>query len=72
MKNDRRKTYEKERERLREKERKDSPGGNMAHSFHRAEHGGLVDLVLSLGWKGTGILILVLIIGFLIVSYFVS
>ncbi|EEL40339.1 hypothetical protein bcere0020_22790 [Bacillus cereus Rock3-29] len=34
-----------------------------------ANSGGLVDLVGSLGWKGTGKLILVIIIGFINASF---
>jgi hypothetical protein len=40
---------------------------NTNDAFNRANSGNLADLVGSLGWKGTGILILVIIIGFIIV-----
>jgi len=56
------------RERLRQQELKRNPTGNMNDAFNRAETGGLVDLVGSLGWKGTGILILVIIIAVVVVS----
>lgn len=61
---------ERRRERLRQEELKRTPTGNMNDSFHRAESGGLVDLVTGLGWKGTGILILVIIAGFIVASFF--
>lgn len=61
-------TPESRRERLRQEELKNNPTGNAADAFNRANSVGLVDLVGSLGWKGTGILILVLIVGFIIFS----
>lgn len=63
-------TPEQKRERLRQEELKSNPTGNMNDAFNRANSGNLADLVGSLGWKGTGILILVIIIGFIIVSLF--
>ncbi|MEK4670436.1 DUF6366 family protein [Niallia sp. FSL R7-0271] len=61
-------TAERKRERLRQQEIKGNPAGNLRDSFNRAETGGLVDLVGSLGWKGSGILILVIIIAVIVVS----
>lgn len=63
-------TPEQKRERLRQEELKSNSTGNMNDAFNRANSGNLADLVGSLGWKGTGILILVIIIGFIIVSLF--
>ncbi|MDG5788753.1 DUF6366 family protein [Evansella sp. AB-P1] len=63
-------TPERRRERLRQEELNRNPTGNMGDAFNRANSGGLVDLVNSLGWKGTGILILVIIIGFIVASFF--
>ena len=63
-------TPERQREKMRQEELKRNPTGNMNDAFNRANSGGLVDLVGSLGWKGTGILILVIIIGFIIASFF--
>ncbi|WP_079529240.1 DUF6366 family protein [Halobacillus hunanensis] len=54
---------EERRERLRQEEIKRNPGGGIYG-------GGLPDLVGSLGWKGTGILILLIIVGFIIYSVF--
>ncbi|NYE07847.1 hypothetical protein F4694_004688 [Bacillus niacini] len=65
-------TPERKRERLRQEELKRNPTGSLNDAFNRAQSGGLVDLVGSLGWKGTGILILVLIIGVIIASIFLK
>jgi hypothetical protein len=65
-------TLERRRERLRQEELKRNPNGNMNDAFNRAENGNLADLVGSLGWKGTGILILVIIIGFVVASIFLK
>jgi hypothetical protein len=54
-------------ERSREKLRQEELKRNPSSSFHG---GGLADLVGSIGWKGTGILILVIIIGFVVASFF--
>jgi hypothetical protein len=63
-------TPEQKRERLRQQELKGNPTGNLNDAFNRANNGSLVDLVNSLGWKGTGILILVLILGVIAYSVF--
>ena len=67
---DNKETPEHKRERLRQEELKRNPTGSMTDAFNRASSGGLADLVGSLGWKGTGILISVIIIGVIIVSVF--
>lgn len=67
---DNKETPEQKRERLRQQELKGNSTGNLNDSFNRANNGGLVDLVKSLGWKGTGILILVIILGVIIYSTF--
>jgi hypothetical protein len=51
-------------------ELKRNPTGNMNNAFNRTETGNLPDLIGSLGWKGIGILVLVIIIGFIVVSLF--
>ena len=56
-------TSEEKRERMRQEELKRNPAGSI-------HGGGLHDLVGGLGWKGTGILILVLILGFIIYAVF--
>ena len=55
-------TPEERRERLRQKELK-----HPASSIHGSV---LSDLVGGLGWKGTGLMILLLIVGFLICATF--
>ena len=57
-------TPEEKRERIRQKKIK-----NPSSSIHGSN---LSDLVGGLGWKGTGILILVIIIGFIIASIFLK
>lgn len=59
-------TSEKKRERVRQKELKKNPTGALKDGFNRGENGNLVDLVGGLGWKGTGILIIVLIVGYVL------
>lgn len=60
--NDCKETPEQKRERLRLEELKKNPIGNMNDAFNRANNGSLNDLVGRLGWRGTGILIVVIII----------
>ncbi|MFM1651885.1 DUF6366 family protein [Brevibacillus sp. B_LB10_24] len=62
----RKETPEEKRERLRQEEIKNNPTGAFGDGFNRAESGNLADLVGGLGWKGTGILILLLVIGYVI------
>lgn len=63
-------TPERQREKLRQQELKNNPTGNLNDSFNKANNGSLIDLVGSLGWKGIGILILVLLLVFIIYSVF--
>lgn len=63
-------TPERRREKLRQEELKRNPTGNMNDAFNKANSGSLVDLVGSLGWKGTGILITIIMIGFIAASFF--
>ncbi|MGG2091525.1 DUF6366 family protein [Bacillus sp. S13(2024)] len=67
---DNKETPEQKRERLRHEELKNNPTGNMNDAFNKANNGNLTDLVGSLSWRGTGILILIIIIGFIIISLF--
>ncbi|MFL0507439.1 DUF6366 family protein [Ureibacillus sp. 179-F W5.1 NHS] len=57
-------TPEQTRERLRKEERKRNPTGNMNNAFKKAGAGSFADL----NWKGTGILILVVLFVFIIAS----
>lgn len=61
-------TPEEKRERLRQEELKKNPIGTLKDGFNG--NGNLADLVGSLGWKGTGILIVVLIVGYFIYKLF--
>ena len=56
-------TPEEKRERMRQEELKRNPAGSI-------HGGGLPDLVGGLGWKGTGTLIFVMIIGFIVYAVF--
>ncbi|WP_332646717.1 DUF6366 family protein [Lysinibacillus sp. 54212] len=60
------KTPEDRREHLRQKELKKNPTGTLNDSINRGESGSLSDVAGGLGWKGTGIGILVLIIGYVL------
>ncbi|WP_407270747.1 DUF6366 family protein [Radiobacillus sp. PE A8.2] len=54
---------ERTRERIHQEELKRNPAGNI-------HGGGLPDLVGGLSWKGTGMLILIMILGFIIYAVF--
>lgn len=64
--NNRQETPEEKRERLRQEELKKNPYGTLRDGLNRGENGNLTDLVGDLGWKGTGILIIVLIVGYVL------
>jgi len=66
---DNKETPEQKRERLRQQELKGNPTGTMNDAYNRANSGGLVNLVGSLGWKGIGLLILVNIIGIIVITF---
>ncbi|MFP3888089.1 hypothetical protein HPB58_14930 [Priestia filamentosa] len=66
--NENKETPERRRERLRGEELKRNSTGNMNDAFNRAEMGNLADLVGGLSWKGMGILLIVIIIGFIVAS----
>ncbi|WP_181350260.1 DUF6366 family protein [Thalassobacillus sp. CUG 92003] len=58
-------TPERKRERMRQEELKRNPAGSG--------HGGILsDLVGGLGWKGTGILVIMIIIVFFIAAFFLN
>ena len=63
---------EERRERLRQEEWKNNPTGVSKDSFSRSTNGSLVELVGGLGWKGTLVLIFIIILGFIIYSVFFS
>ncbi|KFN04329.1 hypothetical protein D0U04_16615 [Bacillus clarus] len=62
-------TPKKTRERLRQKELKNNATGSLQDGLNRSEKGSLVDLAGGMGWKGTGVLILLLVVGYIIYSY---
>ncbi|PEZ08117.1 hypothetical protein CN326_06155 [Bacillus sp. AFS018417] len=59
-------TPKEKRERLRQNELKNNPTGSLNEGLKREENGNLVDLSGCIDWKGTGLLILVLVLGFII------
>lgn len=59
-------TPEELRERLRQQELKNNPSGAFSDGINRAGQGNFADLVGGLGWKGTGVIILILVIGYVI------
>ncbi|MGF9965949.1 DUF6366 family protein [Bacillus rhizoplanae] len=62
-------TPKEKRERLRQNELKNNPTGSLNEGLKREENGNLVDLSGGMGWKGTGLLILVLVLGFIIYNF---
>lgn len=65
------KPLEGERERLRQNELKNNPGGSFRDGMDRASGiGNLTDSAGGMGWKGTGILIIVLFVGYVAYSLF--
>ncbi|MEK4706794.1 DUF6366 family protein [Bacillus sp. FSL R10-2780] len=63
---------EEKRESMRQSELKNNPTGSLNDGLNRAESGSSVDMTGGMNWKGTGILILVLVLGYIIYSYFFS
>ncbi|MEI4770106.1 DUF6366 family protein [Psychrobacillus sp. FJAT-51614] len=63
-------TPEEKRERLRQNELKNNPTGSINDAFNRGNNGNLTDLSGGMGWKGTGILIVILIVGYVLYKLF--
>ncbi|MBE7103477.1 hypothetical protein FT637_10550 [Bacillus cereus] len=63
---------EEKRERMRQSELKNNPTSSLDDGLNRAESGSPVDMTGGMNWKGTGILILVLVLGYIIYTYFFS
>ncbi|MBE7120911.1 DUF6366 family protein [Bacillus cereus] len=57
---------EEKRERMRQSELKNNPTGSLNDGLNRAESGSPVDM----SWKSTGVIILILILGYIIYTYF--
>ncbi|WP_404428180.1 DUF6366 family protein [Sutcliffiella horikoshii] len=68
--NNRQETPEEKRELLRQKELKKNPCGVLGDGLNRAENGNLADLVGGSGWKVTGIIIVVFIVGYVLYNLF--
>ena len=63
---------EEKRERMRQSELKSNPTGSLRDGLNRAETGSPVDIAGGMNWKGTGIIILVLFLGYIVYTYFFS
>ncbi|WP_246231634.1 DUF6366 family protein [Sporosarcina jiandibaonis] len=63
-------TPEEKRERLRQSELKNNPTGSLNDGLNRGSSVNLTDLAGGLGWKGMGILIVVLIVGYVLYKLF--
>ena len=61
---------EEKRERMRQSELKSNPTGSLHDGLNRAETGSPVDIAGVMNWKGTGIIILVLLLGYIVYTYF--
>jgi len=68
--NNRQETPKEKRERLRQQELKNNPGGSLRDGFNRGENGNLTDLTGGMGWKGTILLIVFLIVGYVLYKLF--
>ncbi|WP_341202468.1 DUF6366 family protein [Planomicrobium okeanokoites] len=65
------KTPEDGRERLRQNELNNNPGGSFRDGMDRGSGiGNLTDSAGGMGWKGTGVLIIVLFFGYVVYSLF--
>ena len=63
---------EEKRERIRQSELKNNPTGSLHDGLNRAETGSPVDMTGGMNWKGTALVILVLVLGYIIYTYFFS
>lgn len=57
---------EEKRERIRQSELKNNPTGSLKDGLNRAESGSPVDMTGGMNWKGTALVILVLVLGYII------
>ncbi|XBO90374.1 DUF6366 family protein [Bacillus paranthracis] len=58
------------RERIRQSELKNNSTGSLHDGLNRAETGSPVDMAGGMNWKGTAIVILVLVLAYIIYTYF--
>ncbi|PGD65950.1 DUF6366 family protein [Bacillus wiedmannii] len=63
---------EEKRERIRQSELKNNPTGSLKDGLNRAECGSPVDMTGGMNWKGTALVILVLVLSYIIYTYFFS
>ena len=63
---------EEKRERIRQSELKNNPTGSLKDGLNRAESGSPVDMTGGMSWKGTALVILVLVLGYIVYTYFFS
>lgn len=63
---------EQRREKLRQEELKNNSMGNFSDAVNRSQGGGLVDLINSLGWKGTGVTLFIIVTVFILYRLFFS
>ena len=70
---DSKRTAKENRERLRKKELKNNPGGSLRDGFDNgAGNGNVTDIAGDMGWKGMGLLIVILVLGYVIYQFFFS
>lgn len=63
---------EEKRERIRQSELKNNPTGSLQDGLNRAETGSPVDMTGGMNWKGTVLVILLLVLAYIIYTYFFS
>ncbi|MGN4672600.1 DUF6366 family protein [Bacillus cereus group sp. MYBK225-1] len=61
---------EEKRERIRQSELKNNPTGSLQDGLNRAETGSPVDMTGGMNWKGTALVILLLVLAYSIYTYF--
>ena len=63
---------EEKRERIRKSELKNNPTGSLKDGLNRAETGSPVDMAGGMNWKGIALVILLLVLAYIIYTYFFS
>ncbi|MEI4711493.1 DUF6366 family protein [Bacillus cereus] len=63
---------EEKRERIRQSELKNNPTGSLQDGLNRAKTGSPVDMTGGMNWKGTALVILLLVLAYIIYTYFFS
>lgn len=61
---------EEKRVRIRQSELKNNPTGSLQDGLNRAETGSPVDMTGGMNWKGTALVILLLVLAYIIYTYF--